>query len=218
MKLIGADQQQRRHVLYDASSTITAGGTPQLVLAQSQSRSFLKLQNLSNGPLWFEFGSARATCALTSGVVTSVTITNAGFNFSKPPVVRFLGGGTGGSGSGSLYGDSSNTSYLGLNQPNGLTPSNYAVGHAVMTGSVPNQSVASITIDNGGTYYQIAPYVFIFNSDLDPYGCAVPSANVGMMLAAQSPPYILNGTCCTTDPIAVFGATTGQSYLCKWMD
>lgn len=205
MKLIGSGQQQVRHPLYDASGTITAGGTPQLVLAQSQSRSFLKLQNLSNGPLWFEFGSARATCVISAGAVTGVfTITNAGFNFTYPPVIRFLGGGS----------KNVNSTFLGLNQPNGLAPSNPATAHATLSGGAVN----AIVLDNAGSNYLVAPYLFFFNSDLDPYGCAVPSANVGMMLAAQSPPYILNGTACTTDPIAVFGATTGQGFLCKWMD
>ena len=206
MKLVGIANQQVRHYMYDDSGTIATGGTAQLVLGQSQARSFLKIQNLSNGPLWFEFGSARATCTIASGAVNAVTVTNAGFNFTKPPVVRFWGGGGG------------NTSYLGLGQPNAPAPSIPAQAHCVMTGAAPNLSVSSIMIDNPGSKYLCAPKVFLFNSDLDPNGVAVPSAGVGLMLPPQSPPFILNGTCCTTDPISVFGATTGQGFLCKWMD
>jgi hypothetical protein len=215
MKLVSAGNQQVRHPLYDASGTITSGGTAQLILAQSQSRSFLMFQNLSAHSLYFEFGSARATCSLTSGAVSSVSVTNAGFNFSKPPVVRFMGGGGPG---GSLYGSNPVTPYLGLNQPGGLSPSDVATAHCVMTGSAPNMSVSSIVVDHGGSGYLIAPYVFIFNSDLDPYGCAVPSATSGMLLTTGSAAVIFNGTCCTTDPIAVYGATTSDAFICKWMD
>ena len=86
-----------------------------------------------------------------------------------------------------------------------------------MTGSAPNLSVASITIDDPGAGYVIAPYVFIMNSDLDPYGCALPSATNGMLMTSNSAPYILNGTSCFTDAVAVFGATTGQAFLARWM-
>src|SRR5262249_38636756 len=93
MRLVGSGQQQRRDFLYSADGTITSGGTAQLVLAQSQSRSFLLLQNLSAGPLYVEIGAARATCTISNGAVASVSVANAGFNYTKPPVVRFLGGG-----------------------------------------------------------------------------------------------------------------------------
>lgn len=203
MKLVSSGNQQCQHPMYSADGTVTAGGTAQLVLARSMARSFLKLQNLSNGPLYFEFGSARATATLTSGAVTGLTITNAGFGFSKPPVVEMLGGGAAG-----------NSTYLGLGQPNGTSPSNPAFVTAVLT----TGAVSSFQISNPGSGYVTAPYVFIRNSDLDPNGCAIPSVTSGMLLAANSPPYILNGTCCTTDSVAVFGATTGQAYLCRWMD
>ncbi len=209
MKLVGSSNQQIRHYMYDASGTVAAGGTAQLVLAQSQSRSFLLLQNNSAGNLWFEFGSARATATLTSDKVTSVSVTNAGFGFTKPPVVRFYGGGyeLGG-------GKNVNPSYLGLNQPNGSSPSNPADAVAVLT----TGAVSSIVVNDGGAKYVKAPFVFLFNNDLDPYGCAVPSATSGILLTAGSSPLIWNGTTCPTDPIAVFGADTGAAFVCKWMD
>jgi hypothetical protein len=213
VKAAPAGSQQVQHYLYDSSGTITTGGTAQLVLARSVSRSFLKLQNISAEPLWFEFGSARATATITNGTVTSCTVTNSGFNFTKPPVVRFWGGGPGFGGGAAI-----NSSYLGLNQPQGTAPSRVALGHAVMSGSAGNLSLASITIDDPGAGYVIAPFVMIFNSDLDPYGVATPSATVGVLLAASSPPLLFNGTCCPTDPISVYGATSGQQFTCKWMD
>lgn len=212
MQLIGSGNQAKRHPIFTADGAIVAGGTPQLILPVTPSRSFLMLQNLSAGPLWFEFGSARATATITSGAITSIAVTNAGFNFTKPPVVRFSGGG-----------NSGNTSFLGLNQPGGDGPNSsitagcVARAHCVMTGTAPNLSVSSITIDDPGAGYVIAPYVFIFNADLDPYGCAAPSATSGMLLTSNGPPYILNGTSCFTDAIAVFGATTGQAFLARWM-
>ncbi len=206
--LVGAYMQQKRFPLYCADGTVATGGTPQLVLPQVPSRSFLKIQNLSAGPLWFEFGSARATCALTSGAVSGFTVTNAGFGFTRPPVVYLFGGGAAGNGS-----------YLGLGQPGGAAPDSSlgagrpAKAHAVLT----TGTVSSIVIDDPGAGYVIAPYVFLFNDDLDPYGCAAPSATSGMLLSSNSAPYILNGTSCFTDAVAVFGATTGQNFLCRWM-
>jgi hypothetical protein len=224
--LVGAGQQQKRFPLYCADGSITTGGTPQLVLPRLQSRSLLKLQNTSAGPLWFEFGSARATATITAqtgtpySYVSSVAVTNAGFNFTKPPVVIFYGGGQGGNGS-----------YLGLNQFGGPAPdatlrvshSRYAIdphpakAHCVMTGTAPNLSVSSIIVDDPGMGYVIAPNVFLMDSDLDPYGCAVPSVGVGMLLPSGSAPLLIDSTSCHTDAISVFGATTGQTFFCRWM-
>jgi len=212
MQLVGSGNQAKRHPLFTADGSVTTGGTPQLVLPEVPSRSFLMLQNLSAGSLYFEFGSARATATITSGAVTSIAVTNGGFNFTKPPVVRFSGGGYSG-----------NTAFLGLNQPGGDGPNSSIVAgrvaraHCVMTGSAPNLSVASIVIDDPGAGYAVAPYVFIMNSDLDPYGCAAPSATSGLAMATGAAPLIFNGTSCTTDPIAVYGGTTGWAFLCRWM-
>jgi len=219
--LVGASGQNKRYFLFDASGTITTGGTPQLILPQHQSRSYLLIQNnAASGSLFVEFGSARGTASITNGVVTGVTITNAGFNFTKPPTVKFWGGGNAG-----------NTSYLGLNQPGGEAPHNLvtagapAHGIAVMTGSAPNLSVASVTLTNGtkndplgGIGYVIAPFVQFINSDLDPYGAAVPSATVGIQLLPGAVGKLeYNGTMTPTDPVSIFGATTGQAFTCKWM-
>jgi hypothetical protein len=103
--------------------------------------------------------------------------------------------------------------FLGGGLPDYPSPSNFATAHAVLTGG----AVSSIVIDNGGSSYLHAPFVFIFNSDLDPFGCAVPSATSGILLATGQQ-FVFNGTCCPTDPIAVFGATTSQSFVARWMD
>ena len=212
--LVGASNQFKRFPLFCADGSIATGGTPQLVLPEIPARSLLKIQNTSIGPLWFEFGPARATAAITSGAVTGFTILNAGFNFTLPPKIILFGGG---------YGGFSN--FVGLGQPGGPAPgassssgAGYpAKAHAVMTGTAPNLSLSSIAIDDPGAGYVTAPYVFIENSHLDPNGCAVPSVGVGMLLSAGSPPIKYDGTSCFTDAVSVYGATTGQTFICRWM-
>jgi len=207
MRLPGSPNQMGTHHLFVADGTIANGTLPQLVLAQSVSRSLLILENNNaSGNLNFEFGSARGTAVLTSGAVTSVTITNAGFGFTNAPVVRFLGGGTFG-----------NASYLGLNQPNGPTPQNAAQGIAVLGSGGSAGTVVSVTITNPGAGYVKAPYVLFTNSDLDPYGCSTPSATVGLLLAPAGGAVTFNGTCCPTDAVAVFGATNA-TFVCRWME
>jgi hypothetical protein len=213
MKLVGAGGQQVQHILYDASGTITTGGTAQLVLARSLSRSYFFFQNNSPGAMFLEFGGPRAIAVLTSGAVSSCTVTNAGFNYTKPPLVRFLGGGIA-QGTFASQASGPNSSYLGLNQPNGPSPANAATGIAVLSGN----ALASIQITNPGAGYVIAPYVLLINSDLDPYGCAVPSNGVGMQIGASGGSTFYNGTMCPTDPVAVWGATTTQAFCCKWAD
>lgn len=213
MNLVGSSNQQIRSPLFDA--TLTLSGSAQLVLAQSLARSCLILQNLGANSMAIEFGSARATATLTNGAVSSIAVTNAGFNFTKPPVVRFLGGGypqtSTGVGQGGL-----NTSYLGLNQPNGPAPSHLAEAHCVMSGSPGALTVASITVDDGGSGYACAPYVFITNSDLDPYGCATPAlTSAGLILASGTGPLAFNGTFCSTNSISVIG-TSSDVLACKW--
>jgi|HubBroStandDraft_3_1064219.scaffolds.fasta_scaffold38582_2 hypothetical protein len=183
-------------------------GAAQLVMGQSVSRSFLALQNIGSHAMNVEFGSARATCAISGGKVTSggFTITNAGFNFTSPPVIRFLGGGGGPGNQGAPY--------LGLNQPNGMAPSRPARAHATLSGG----AVSAIVLDDPGAGYLIAPFVFLFDNDLDPYGCAVPSSTSGLSLpAGMTAPIAWEGTTCPTDPIAVIG-TTSDILVVRWMD
>lgn len=228
MRLQGTGNQQRRDYLFDASGKITTGGTPQLVLPVAVSRSFLFLQNTSaTDSLAFEIGCARATAAITSGQVSSITITNAGFNFTKPPVVRFLGGGTQLGGGNQLApagqfvssGSAANPSYLGYDQPGGSSPGHPAAGHAVLT----TGAVTSIIIDDPGAGYAIAPFVQLFNSDLDPYGAALPdvtaAAQVGIVLGPNAW-FKWDATVCPTDAVSVIGlnTTNTNTFTVKWME
>jgi hypothetical protein len=233
MKWVGSGEQQRYDYLYRADGAIATGGTAQIVLGRSMSRSHLFFQNLSSGALYLEIGTGAATATITNGAVSSVAVTNVGFGFSKPPLVRFFGGGN-------AFG---NTSYTGLSQPGGPAPNSVASlagssqptgvvakAHCVMTGSAPNMSISSIVLDQsdgggehhggapiGGKGYVIAPYVAIINSDLDPNGAAVPSLGVGFLIQPGGGNLYYNGTTCPTDPVAVWGATTSQAYLCRWL-
>lgn len=220
MRLQNVGQQQRYDSLWRADGAILTGGSPQLVLGRSMARSHLLLQNTSSGPLWFEIGTGAATATLTNGAVSSIAVNNAGFNFTHPPLVRFYGGGN-------AFG---NSSYTGLAQPGGPPPNSVASSKvtieplgqepkavAVLSGAYP-ATISSITVLRGGSGFVIAPYVAILNSDLDPNGAAAPAAGVGILLQAGGPPLIYNGSVCPTDPVAVWGATTGQTYACRWLD
>lgn len=207
--LTGVRGQYFRDRLYDASGTITNGGTPQLVLPMSHSRSSLIIENISDTNMIFEFGSARATATLTSGTVTSCAVTNSGFGFSVAPNVIFYGG-----------------AYSNINQitptysvaglPEFPSPSSTAKARCVMTGSAPNMSVSSIVIDNPGSRYAYPPYVFLSNNRDDFYGCATPSATSGILLLASGGSYTANGTVCITDQVSVFCSSTGKAFTCKF--
>lgn len=211
MKLFNSAGQNVQHYLYVADGTITTGGTAQLLLGRSIARSSLLIQNTSAGPLYIEMGSGRATATLTGGVVTSIAVTNAGMGFTRTPLIQLQGGG-------GNDGPNANSSYVGLGQPNAASPHNFATAHCVMTGSAPNQTISSIVVDNGGSKYLAAPMVFLRNDLLDPNGCAAPSATSGILLSSGAAPLFWNGTTCPTDSIAIFGATTGQSFVCRWTD
>lgn len=209
MKLVGSGGQQRRDFMFDASGTITTGGTAQLILPERKSTSFLQIQNLSTGSLLVEFGSARATCTITNGVVTAVTVTNGGFGFTKAPFIVFYGGGNQDAFSPRI----ANTAFIGVGLVDYPSPGHPAVAQCNIAGG----AVTSVTILDGGSGYVVAPQVFIANNQNDPVGAALPSATVGVLLGASGGSIFFNGTTCTTDQISVFGATAGQAYSCKWM-
>ena len=207
MHLPGSRGQIVRDFMYDASGTITTGGTPQLILPERMQNASGFVQNISTGVLMVEFGGARAHSTLTSGAVTSVTVDNAGFGYTVPPVVYFLGGGD----------TQKNPNYLCPGLPGFLSPSKPANAHVVLgTSAISGSLVSSIVIDDPGANYVEAPYVLLRSSQQDPYGAAIPSATVGTMLVASGGSIFFNGTAFTTDAISIYGGTTGQQCTCKY--
>jgi len=200
-RVVGFTEQQNLTPVYRADGTIAAGGTPQLILPRAAPRSSILLQNTSaTDTLYFEFGCARARATVSGGVVTAITVTTAGFGFTYPPIVRFLGGG-----------NNSNGRDLGVGYPNQLAPSNYAAAHCVLTSG----AISSIVIDNPGSGYDCAPYVQLLNDSNDNNGAAVPSATSGFKIAPGASLYQAYNVV-TTDAIAVYGATTGNSWFCQY--
>lgn len=192
--------------VFDKSGTTT--GSAQLVMPISYSRSSLIIQNISASNMFVEFGGARASATLSSGTVASCAITNAGFNYTLPPKVIFYGGGYTGN-------NQANGNFLSATMPDYAAPSNVASAHCVMTGSAGNLSVASIFIDNPGSGYAAAPYVYLLNDPLDPLGCAAPSATSGIELLPQGA-VTFDGPVCTTDQIAIFCATEAKGFTAKF--
>jgi hypothetical protein len=202
MRLIGARGQQLIDDYYDNSGSITTGATPQLMLPARKACSHLVIVNNSSGNLVIQFGVRPSTCSISNGAVSSVSVVDAGFGFTYTPSVFFLGGGNNGD----------PTMTVGVTAPDWPSPNNPAQGRAVLTSG----SISSITLDYAGSGYLSAPYVFIQPDRRDATGVGVPSASIGITIAAGGS-YILNGTACPTSAIAIWGATTGQSYTVKWM-
>lgn len=209
--LVGLRGQFYKDPLFDASGTIANVSVAQLIVPLANSRTSLYLQNNSTSPMYFEFGPARASATLTNGAVSAVNVTNAGFGYSLPPTVTFLSGSWGSSGS-----PIATPTYSTVGLPDYASPSNVAQAHCVMSGSAPNMSVGSIVIDNPGAAYAYPPKVILTNNPLDPYGCAAPSTNAGITLAAGSPPLIFNGSLCPTDQISVFCSAANVNFACKY--
>lgn len=213
MRIVGSSYQGHRDFGYYADGVIGSTSAAQLILPEQPSRSSLFLQNTSSHVLWVGFGSARATATLTGAIVTAVAVTNAGFGFSRAPIVTFFGGG--------IFPQQgqypANTSYIGAGGPSFPAPNHPAQAHCVMTGSAPNMTVASITVDDGGNGYVIAPYVLISNDILDPNGCFDPSASSGsgFQLAAGQSIYE-NESVVVTDAISAFCATLSATFACRY--
>ena len=216
--LPGFGGQVRATPLFDASGSITTGGTSQLGLAASQSRSYLLVQNLhASQYLYVDFGCARATATLSSGAVASCAVTNGGFGFTYPPLIEFLGGGNG-----------ANNMQIGVGQPGfpapgwseggGLPAIAYdrpAKARCVLTGGV----VTSIVIDDPGQGYVAAPYVRITNDPRDPVGCIDPyygSVISGIQLVPGGS-MTWESSVCVTDPVGIWGTLTGQAFTIKYL-
>lgn len=211
MKLVGSSQQQAQHRFYNFDGTTVNGA--KLIVPRSPSRSMLFFVNLhATAAMYLGIGFGQATATITNGAVTGVTINNAGFNYTKPPLLRFHGGGYPQGFSGPAPGP--NTSYVGLAHPDqGSSPQNPATARTVLT----SNAISSVVITNPGSGYIIAPYVEVLGSDLDPYGCEVPSATYGILVGANGGSFYVNGTACPTDPIAVYCGTNAAPYTCRIM-
>ena len=212
MKLVGSGGQGRNDYGFRADGTIASGGAPQLLLPATTSRSMFVVQNLSSGALWIDFGGPRAHATLTSGVVTSITVDNAGFGYTLPPTVRFIGGFAGVTSTAAHGGYDTQQQSPTAAYGSGLKP---AQAVAVLSGG----AVASISIIDGGSGYTNIPYVFLHNRREDPFGCADPSVSSGsgILLGATGGSYYVNGSVCPTDPIAIYGATNSQAFTCMWL-
>jgi hypothetical protein len=225
MKLVGVGEQAAFHPLLDASGTITTGGTAQLVLPQHTTRSHFIFTNNSAFEMYVEFGGARATATLSGATVnTSVTIANSGFGYTKPPLVRFMGGGapTGlnsgqpgvnwPAGVSTAFGP--NNGFLGSTVPFPYWPAppHPAQGHATLSGG----SVNAIVVDDPGAAYLYAPYVLLLNNDLDPNGAATPAQFTGIYVPSGAK-LEYNGSVCPTQAMAVWCATTSAPFCCKYM-
>lgn len=228
MKLWNAGEQRTRHFTYDASGTIGTGGVAQLLLPVHMSRSFLWFVNNSAAAMYVDIGGPRATCTISSNAVTSsFTINNAGFGYTKPPLIYFQGGGapqgvvvapsTGAYGQSTMIGP--NNGFLGSTlgwDPNWPSPSRPARAHAVLTAN----AVSSIVLDDPGAGYLYAPLMFFINDDLDPVGAALPSTTAGagsLEVVASGGSLSFNQTCCPTDQLAVICGTTGAGFTLKYM-
>jgi len=200
-RVVGFCEQQVLTPVYRADGVVAAGGTPQLILPRAAPRSSLLIQNTSaSDTIEIEFGCARATATISGGKVVSVSVTNGGFGFTYAPTVVFLGGG-----------NMLNGRDLGLGYPNQGAPSNVATAHCILTAG----AVSSIVIDNPGSGYDCAPYVQLLNDPNDNYGCAAPSAVSGFKLAPGASLYQAYNVV-TTDAVAVYGPTTGNSWFCQY--
>ena len=192
---------------YRFDGQIASATAPQLILPWAAPRSSFLFQNTSSATLWLEFGSARATATVTNGAVSSVTVVNGGFGFTNPPMIEILGGAA----------DPVNGLFLGVGYPGHPAPSRPARAHAVLTGGV----VTSILVDDGGAGYSnnaaSAPYVFLRNERNDPYGCANPynaGSGRGYQVVTGAQFYEAYSVV-TTDPVAVWGGTVGQTFFCR---
>jgi hypothetical protein len=205
MKPLGVRAQFVQDELYSADGAIAAGPVSTLVLPRSKSRSYLFIQNISNQTMNFEIGGARAAATLTNGAVTSIAVTNGGFGYVKTPRVYLFGGGPvdGNSGTG-----------VGAGQPTWGAPSNQATAVATVAAGI----VTGIAVENPGSGYLYAPYVFIENDPADAYGVADPYFSTTLsgfsLIAGASMEFTVQ---CPTGAISAYGATGGNKFMCRWM-
>lgn len=218
MILPGARGQMQRDHLYRADGTIATANVSQLLLPERKSCTFLLIANNSAETLWVEFGGARATCTISGGALSTFSITNGGFGYQIAPTVRLFGGGNGGNPTAPGVGLEGwpAPGDAGFTAPRqGSTTARQGKATAVINAS---GVVTSIAVEDPGAGYVTAPFVFLENSVLDPFGvadCYYSSVNSGIQIFAGGN-YYVNGTHCPTDALAIWGGTLSQAYFCAW--
>jgi hypothetical protein len=75
-------------------------------------------------------------------------------------------------------------------------------------------SISSFVVNTAGSGYVGVPYVHIIADPGDFYGSAAPSATYGAVLLPAGS-YYESGDATPIDQLAVYGATTGQTYFCE---
>lgn len=218
MRLPNTAGQGRYDFLFDASGSV--GTTAAILLPRHKNRSHFIIANLNaSNTLYVEFGGARATATITNGAVTGFTVTNAGFNYTRPPIVRLWGGGYGGNTATIACGQPGEPAPgdTGYAYPNSGQVARIAQAHCTLSSSaIAGSQVASIVIDDPGAGYGAAPFVFLESDPLDPFGVAIPSATSGLPITANGGSYYVNGTVSTTDAISIISSGSSTAFACKW--
>jgi hypothetical protein len=195
---VGRRGQTVNDDIWDFSGAIIEGGVAQLILPQQPRRVLLLLENASDENLWFGVGPATATATISGGKVASVAVDNGGIGYTVTPQVVFLGG--------IVDGD------YQQNAPAGY-PFRPAVAQAALSGGAVN----AITVSDGGLGYLVAPRVYLFNSMPALGGGAYePSGTLGIVLVPGGSA-IYDSNDCPWSPVAVWGGTTDQAYVCQVM-
>lgn len=201
-----AGQSAAQHDFYDFSGTIATGGTAQLLLPQRKSCTHLIIANLSNGTMFLQFGLRRSTAAISSGAVSTITLVDAGFGFQVAPAIELLGGGVAG-----------DPATKGATMPGWPAPFRPAQATPIMQASaISGLEIASITVNDGGAGYLVAPYVFVRADRTDPTGVGLPTSGAGVPILPGEK-LIWNGTACPTSAISILGPDTSAAYTVKWM-
>lgn len=220
MYLLNAYDQKGLHRSFRADGTLSGSNTAQLILPVAMSRCMLMVMNISTHTMFLEHGPPRMTVQISGGSVTGCTVTNGGFNYTKPPSIQFEGG---------FLPFVANATWNGLGligsqSPSGLatqgittnpTFNRVARAHCVLTTGV----VTSVVIDDPGFGYINPPEAILKNNNEDPFGCASPffgNANSGVALPATNGFYYINGTSCWTDAVSLSG-TSGDAFTVEYM-
>ncbi len=185
---------------YDFSGTTT--GAAQLLLpAWKGGRSFFFFHNPSDTDMYLAFGGATATSALTSGVVSSVSVVNGGFNYTYPPLVRFLGGGA----------QTEGVPQCISGGFGAATTTDAAQAYATLSGGAVN----AVTVTYGGSGYGAAPYVFLENDPRDPFGAYAPAAANGVFVAKAGVGTVkFDANFMPTGPVAIYCASASKQFIC----